>query len=69
MRLRHEAWFAAAETEAELERLRRIYQTPAASMVGVFEELERRYGGLEEYLRSAGLSDEDLALARARLRG
>ena len=69
LRLRHEAWFAAAETEAELERLRRIYQTPAASMVGVFEELERRYGGLEEYLRSAGLSDEDLALARARLRG
>ena len=31
---RHEAWFAAAESEEELERLRRIAQTPAASMDG-----------------------------------
>jgi protein-tyrosine phosphatase len=65
---RHEEWFAAAETEAELERLKRIAQTPAEAIVGVFEELERRYGSIEDYLRSGGLSDEDLALARARLR-
>ena len=31
---RHEEWFAEAETEAELERLRRIAQTPAESIVG-----------------------------------
>ena len=65
---RHEEWFAAAETEAELERLKRIAQTPAEAIVGVFEELERRYGSIEEYLRSGGLTDEDLALARSRLR-
>lgn len=65
---RHEEWFAQAETEAELERLRRIAQTPAESIVGVFEELERRYGSVEGYLRSGGLGDEDLARARARLR-
>jgi len=65
---RHEAWFAAAQSEEELERLRRIAQTPAASMRGVFEELERRYGGIEAYLRSAGSSDEELDLVRARLR-
>ena len=65
---RHEEWFAKAETEAELERLRRIAQTPAASIVGVFEELENRYGSVEGYLRSGGLGDEDLARARARLR-
>lgn len=65
---RHAAWFAAAETEAERERLRRIAQTPPKAIVGVFEELERRYGGIEGYLRSAGLSDEDLAPARSRLR-
>ena len=65
---RHEEWFAAAETEAELERLKRIAQTPAEAIVGVFEELERRYGSIEAYLRSGGLTDEDLALARARLR-
>jgi protein-tyrosine phosphatase len=68
LRPRHEEWFAAAETEAELERLRRIAQTPAEAIVGVFEELERRYGSIEDYLRSGGLADEDLALARSRLR-
>ena len=69
LRPRHERWFAAAETEEELERLRRIAQTPAASMIGVLAELERRYGGVEEYLRGAGVTDEELELVRARLRG
>jgi protein tyrosine/serine phosphatase len=69
LRPRHEGWFAAAETEEELERLRRIAKTPAASMLGVFAELGRRYGGVEEYLRGAGVTDEELELARARLRG
>jgi protein-tyrosine phosphatase len=68
LRPRHEEWFAAAETDAELERLRRIAQTPAESIIGVFEELERRYGSVDEYLRSGGLGDEDLARLRARLR-
>jgi protein-tyrosine phosphatase len=65
---RHAEWFATAETEAELERLRRIAHTPAESIVGVFDELERRYGSVEGFLRDAGLSDKDLARARARLR-
>jgi protein-tyrosine phosphatase len=69
LRPRHEMWFAAAETEDELQRLQRIAQTPAASMVGVFAEVERRYGGVEDYLRGAGLTDEELGLARARIRG
>jgi protein-tyrosine phosphatase len=68
LRPRHELWFAEAETEAERERLRRIAQTPASSIAGVLAELKRRYGGVEGYLRSAGLSDEDLRLARSRLR-
>lgn len=68
LRPRHEEWFAEAETEAELERLHRIAQTPPESIAGVFEELEQRYGSVEEYLRSAGVSDDDLARARARLR-
>jgi len=69
LRPRHDAWFEAAESEEELERLRRIAQTPAASMLGVFEELERRHGSVEAYLRAAGVSDEELASARTRLRG
>ena len=66
---RHEAWFAAAESEEELERLKRIAQTPAASMTGVFAELERRHGGIEGYLREAGVTEDELERARARLRG
>jgi protein-tyrosine phosphatase len=69
LRPRHETWFAAAETEEELARLRRIARTPAKSMAGVFAELEARYGGVEEYLRSAGVTDEELRLVRVRLRG
>jgi protein tyrosine/serine phosphatase len=69
LRPRHEAWFEAAESEEELERLRRIAQTPAASMVGVFGELERRHGGVEQYLREAGVTDEELQLVGERLRG
>jgi protein-tyrosine phosphatase len=68
LRPRHEAWFAKAENDEELERLKRISQTPAESIVGVFDELERRYGSVEGFLRNADLTDDELARARARLR-
>ena len=66
---RHQAWFDAAESDEELERLRRIAQTPAEAMTGVFAELERRYGSVEGYLRQIGLTEAELDQARARLRG
>ncbi len=69
LRPRHDLWLAEAGTEVERERIRRIAATPAESMVGVLEELERRYGSIEAYLRAAGLTDEDLERARERLRG
>jgi hypothetical protein len=62
-------WLAEAGTEAEREHIWRIAATPAESMVGVLEELERRFGSVEAYLRGAGLTEEDLELARERLRG
>jgi protein tyrosine/serine phosphatase len=34
----------------------------------VFEELERRYGSVDGYLHQAGLSEDELDRARARLR-
>jgi protein tyrosine/serine phosphatase len=68
LRSRHEAWFEAAESEEELERLRRIAQTPAASMAGVFAELARRHGSVEGFLRDAGSTEEELTLVRGRLR-
>jgi protein-tyrosine phosphatase len=68
LRTRHEAWFAGAADEAELARLHRIAATPESSMVEVLEELERRYGSIEGYLRAGGATDDDLDHARARLR-
>jgi protein tyrosine/serine phosphatase len=69
LRPRHEKWFAAAETEEELERLRRVAQTPAESMSGLLAELQRRHGSVAAFLRSIGVSDDDLERLRARLRG
>ena len=69
LRSRHDEWFAQAADERELARLHRVSKTPAASMVGVLEELERRYGSIEGYLKAGGAADEDLERARARLRG
>ena len=69
LRPRHEAWLAAAETQAEKEEIRQLSQTPAEVIVGVFEELQSRYGSVEEYLRAAGLDNRDLTAARARLCG
>ena len=68
LRTRHEEWFAQAADERELERLHRISKTPAASMVAVLEELERRYGSIAGYLKAGGATDEELERARARLR-
>jgi protein-tyrosine phosphatase len=69
LRSRHDEWFAQAADEQELARLHRMASTPAASMVGVLEELERRYGSIAGYLKAGGATDEDLERARARLRG
>jgi protein-tyrosine phosphatase len=65
---RHDRWLAEAETEEERELVRRISVTPAEAIVQVLRELERRYGSVEGYLRDAGLSEDDLARARSRLR-
>jgi protein-tyrosine phosphatase len=69
LRPRHEQWFASAEDEAELERLRRIAATPATAMVGVLKELERRYGSVEGFLRAGNASEDTGERIRTRLRG
>lgn len=69
LRTRHEEWFAQAADEQELERLHRISKTPASSMLGVLDELERRYGSIAGYLEAGGATAGDLERARARLRG
>jgi protein-tyrosine phosphatase len=69
LRPRHDQWLAQASDEAEREYLRRISATPAASMVAVVEELERRYGSVEGFLRAGGAPDRTGERIRARLRG
>ena len=44
-----------------------VVHVPA--MLGVLAELERRYRSVDGFLLSAGASQDELALARARLRG
>jgi protein tyrosine/serine phosphatase len=65
---RHERWIVEAADEAERERLRRITRSPAAAMVEVLGELDRRYDDVASYLRAGGAVDGVLARARARLR-
>jgi protein-tyrosine phosphatase len=68
LRPRHDKWIEAAESDAERRQLERIARCPPEAIVEVFAELERRYGSVEDYLRRAGVSNEELELARARLR-
>jgi protein-tyrosine phosphatase len=69
LRPRHDLWIAEAGSDIERERIRRIAAAPAEAMLGVLAALEERHGGVEAFLRDAGLSEDDLELARARLRG
>jgi protein-tyrosine phosphatase len=64
---RHARWLAETTDQVELERLKRIMQTPAASMVGVLEELERRHGSIEGFLQAGGARDDIGERVRARL--
>jgi protein-tyrosine phosphatase len=61
------AWVAKAEDDVERERRIRFGATPAEAMVGVLEELERRYGSVRGYLGAAVLSTETIDAAAARL--
>lgn len=70
LRPRHERWFAeAAGDEEQLERLRRMAVTPAGTMRAVLEELERRHGSIEAYLRAGGAPTDVGERIRARLLG
>jgi protein-tyrosine phosphatase len=61
------AWVAKAEDEVERERRIRFGKAPAEAMVGVLEELERRYGSVRGYLEAAGLDSRTIDAAAARL--
>jgi protein tyrosine/serine phosphatase len=60
-------WIAAAPDEAERRRRILLQPAPAVAMLGVLEEIEARYGGVEAYLRGGGVADDALARVRTRL--
>jgi protein-tyrosine phosphatase len=64
---RTQEWIDDAEDEADRERRERIARTPPEAMVGVLEELERRYGSVRAYLGGAGVEPGALERATARL--
>jgi protein tyrosine/serine phosphatase len=64
---RHAAWVGAAPNPAERRRREMLLPTPASTMQSVLEELDRRYGSVEEYLLGGGLSAADVERVRARL--
>lgn len=61
------SWLDGIEDELERERRRKLLLTPAEGMTEALRELERRYGSVEEYLRSAGVDDGRIERLRARL--
>jgi protein-tyrosine phosphatase len=63
----HDVWVDDAPDEVERDRRRRIGLSPRGAMLEVIAELETRWGGVEDYLRGAGLDDATLERASRRL--
>jgi protein-tyrosine phosphatase len=53
-------WYAAAETDEELERRRRVTAPAGRAMVEVLDEVDARYRGARAFLLGGGASAEDL---------
>lgn len=62
-----DAWIAEAESEDERELRRFLARMPPQAMLGTLETVEREHGDVASYLRSAGVSDEDLDRVRSRM--
>ncbi len=61
------SWFASARDETELELRQRVSISPRATMLDVLAWVHEAAGGAAEYLRAAGVSDDQLQTLRARL--
>ena len=61
------AWIDDVDDELERGRRRKLMRTPAEAMLQTLDELERRYGAVDEYLRHAGLDDGQIDQLRDRL--
>ncbi len=68
LNLLYAKWIEEAEHEAERRRRARIGGTPKEAMIGVLQEVERRYGGVPGYLTAAGAGRRTQSAIRSRLR-
>jgi protein-tyrosine phosphatase len=64
-----EDWIATAENASERERRIRESEAPRAAILAALQLLDRRYGGVERYLRSAGATAAHVNGVRERLCG
>jgi protein tyrosine/serine phosphatase len=60
---------AMVEDEKQRAWFRKHQSTPAEFMTAVLDHLEEEYGGVAAYLRSGGMTDEQLRALRERLAG
>jgi len=61
-------WVEDAGDENERELRRRLSASPSEAMAQVLESLEREHGSVHSYLLDAGVAEDDLERALARLR-
>jgi protein tyrosine/serine phosphatase len=62
-----EGYLATIEDEKQREFWRGHQATPVEFMLRVLEHLDEKYGGVEAYLRSGGMTDDQLSALRERL--
>ncbi len=63
---RYEEWLAAASPE-QWQEMRDDLRCPPERIVGVLEHLDQRWGGVEGYLESAGMSATEITRLRSKL--
>jgi protein-tyrosine phosphatase len=68
MATRYEEWLAAASPE-QLEEMRDDLRCPPERIVGVLEQLDKRWGGVEGYMEAAGMPAGDISALRSKLIG
>jgi protein-tyrosine phosphatase len=66
MATRYEEWLAAAPPE-HLEEMRVDLRCPPERIVAVLERLDQKWGGVEGYLKAAGMAAADMATLRSKL--
>ena len=67
MATRYEEWLAAAPPE-QLAEMREDLRCPPERIVGVLEHIDRRWGGVEGYLETAGMPATEITTLRSKLK-